>query len=381
MLLLNDIKKLREKTDNINVLKAAFDAGSNNLSYILRIYEMLENDEFKIPQEYRDLLAECYATERLLNDKIAIEKLLSSEDFIKKLASMSIDEVNAYIELCHQETYNDMLTNTSVIKNYSTKAHLEIIKLSDEIRDLEPEIKAIFVTAVNLKQNISTIKIIIKTLKVGLNESNKKLLSSLLTSNDFYAKYNSAVIIEIITAIMETTDIKLATIIATIALNGFWLDMAFSFQNILSLLAQCKENTRYILTCPKVYTYGQENLTQIIELINEYPHLLKYFNNSHLNEVFSFEELISLMDEYSLKDQANFNIFAKVFENIKAEEEKETICSVLKEELDKYLYSSTIGEYLDLCNSIEEFLAAIKPRYDANDCIYLESSLTLTSKE
>ncbi len=379
MLTLEKIKEIRRFTNDIEVLKTAIGLNNSDVQYITRIYDMLNNLETKVPEEYADIVVKNYITQRLIGNKIGIEKLVESIEFKHKLPSLTKEELLKYMELCDKDDAKDLLTNLTIIKNYNAQDHFELIEMGKKIRTKQTEIKDIFFAGIENKCSVSTIRIIIKTIDTHLTDVNRGEIARLLTSSKFYELYSDVDMVDIISAVLLLKEGKDIKAFVNVMLSGSWKNAKYSItiNQISELVKLTNEINQHLLEREATYELEYEDIVEVLEITEESSHLVALFTNDFIKEHLTHEEIISLIQEFDLKNTESFDSYTTALSIIIQVGIKESLYEDLRNSLTKEIYETTVGEYLATCNSISEFISALERDYKDTDPVDTSAELNL----
>lgn len=382
MLTLEKIKELAKYTDSIKVLQAVCNLSDGDIKYVIRIYDMFKEENLNISQEFADIIAESYITQRLIDSKIAIEKLIGLEKFREKIPTLTKDELLRYMEICNEETNNDLVYNANIIENYSSKDHLAIIDMATLVREKSVEIKDIFMAGITNKCPVDTVRIIIKSIDSRLTSINKSGLVRLLTSSAFYELYPDIDMVEVITEILLLQDQKDIDVLVDVALSGAWMNGKYGlkFSQVAALLPYTNENNKSLLEKELTYELEYEDIIEVLITTKEDSHLVPLFTNEFVREHLSCEQIISLIQEFDLSNLENFDLYLTAISLIRQSGIKESLYQDLRTSLAKEIYETTVGEYLATCKSISEFISTIEKERKDTDPIGPTTELNLKLK-
>lgn len=375
MITLENFKELAKYTDSSKVGKAALELSSSDIKYVIRLYDMLGEEKLNISKEHIDIVVESYIKQRLIENKIAIEKLVESEEFRMKIASLTDKELAKYMELCDKDESNDLLTNGIIISNYNVEDHFTIIEMGPEIYSKKTEIKNIFFAAINNKCPISYIKTLIKSVENILTPVNTNDLTRLLVSTDFY-KYSNITMIEIIAEIGAIQDERILKLLVDIALAGYW-EHAFTFKQVVELAQTTSLNNQSLLEKETTYEKSYEDIVEMLGITEISPHLVTLFANETINNNLSYEQIINLIQNYDLNSEENYDKFAALLSKIIKRGIKNNLYDDLCTKLNEDVYEQTISEYLNECNSINEVIKTLESNFKNTDFIDPNAILTL----
>lgn len=379
MLSLEKIKDLRRYTESINVLKVACKLTDSDIQYAIRLYSILEEKELHISKEFADIIVESYIIQRLINNKITIEKLVESSEFRKKISILTEIELKKYMELCDKGDFNGLLINENIIINYSPEDHFAIISMYPQMSTKNAIIKNIFFAALDNKCSPSIIRIIIKLIEQHLTLENSEEIVKLLTSKTFYELYPDIDILEICTCVISAIDIRELSLLVNIALSGCWINSKFGIKfSQIADIAHITNSTNLILL-EKAITYNLEydDIVEMIILNQESTHLVDFFTDDFLSNHLSHEQRISLTQEFELNSPKNYDKFTAALNIIRQLGIRESLYADLRKMLYKDVYETTVSEYLASCRSISEFIIQIEQNFNNSDHIDTNSTLLL----
>lgn len=382
MLTLEKIKELATYTDSIKVLQAACNLSNSDIKYVKRIYNILKEESLNITQEFADIIAENYITQRLVNSKIPIEKLVESAEFKQKVQELTKEELLKYMELCNSEKCNDLLYNKVVLATYSAKDHFAIIEMADKVRNKATEIKDIFFAGISNNCPVDTIRIIIKSIDTRLTEINKGEMARLLTSESFYELYSSTDMVEVITRVLSLQDQRDIKVLVNVALSGAWIKgkYAIKFSQVAELVSQTNENNQLLLEKELTYELEYDDIVEMLKITQNAAHLVPLFTNEFVREHLSYEQIVDLIQEFDLSNPESFDTYATALSMIIQTGIKESLYQDLRTSLAKEIYVTTVGEYLSTCNSIAEFIKTIERECKDTDPIGTNTELNLKLK-
>lgn len=382
MLTLEKIKEIRRFTDDIEVLRAAMNLNNSEVQYITRIYDMLINLEIKPSAEYSDIVVKNYITQRLIASKISIEKLVESIEFKHKLPNLTEEELAKYMELCDSDSNNDLITNTTILANYSAKDHFALIEMGKTIKTKQTEIKDIFFAGIENKCPVDTIRIIIKSIDTHLTPVNKGEIARLLTSGSFYDLYSNVDMVEVITGVLSLETVKDIKVLVNVALSGAWKNAKYSikFSQIAELAKLTSETNQLLLEKEATYELDYEDIVEMLDITKKASHLTTLFTNDFVRENMSHEQMVSLIEEFDLASPENFDAYATALSIIIQMGIKESLYQDLRTGLAKEVYETTVGEYLATCTSISQFIETLSRECKDTDPIGTNTGLNLKLK-
>lgn len=379
MLSLEKIKDLRKYTESTKVLKTACKLSDSNIQYVISLYTILEEKELHISREYADIIVESYIRQRLINNKLIIEKLVESSEFRKKISKLTETELKQYMELCDKNDFNGLLTNEKIIINYSSKDHFAIIAMFPQISAKNAKLKDIFYATLDNKCSPNTIRVIIKLIDKYLTPDNSEEIVKLLTSKTFYELYLEIDIIEILISIISALDIREISLLVNIALLGCWINSKYdiNFSQIADIVHITNPTNQILLEKEETYNLEYDDIVEMLNLNQESTHLVDFFTNEFLKEHLSHEQMLSLIQEFELSYPKNYNKFTTALSVIRQLGIKESLYEDLRKVLYKDIYETTVDEYLDSCKSISEFIASLEKNFKDSDHIDPNSTLLL----
>lgn len=369
MLTFNSIKELAKITSSNKVMKAALGLNDGYIDYVKRLYDvsMFGNEKLNVPASYIDIIAENYINQRLLNDKTCIEKLIQVKEFRIKLASMSLEDLEKYMNICDENSFNDVVTNGDIIANYTPKDHFALIEMSKELRNKKSSLKDMFFMAIKNKVSIENIKKLLKVLEESLTDANAEEMNILINSDEYY-KLPMAIKKRCIGLILVTEDARKRKLFAKIIAKGAWYDN-ISIENVVALVGITTISSQSILEKDSIFEYTYEEIVKIIQTINGCNHLITIFASETVTSHLSYDDIMELIDKYDLNDTGNFDKFVTVLSQIVQKGIENSLYDDLCLALDKEIYQTTISDYLDTCASIEEFILCLEGQYKDSDPI------------
>lgn len=384
MLTLQKIKELSKLTTSSKVIKAALNLNDDTIRYVERLYdkEMFNASDADImAKENIDIIAEAYINQRLLNDKTCIEKLLASESFKKKATTMIAEELKKYIKLCDDYAIHEILTNDGIIKNYSPKDHFELIQTFDNISTKNAIIVEFFKKAVQVILPVSYIKDLVVVLEQSLNRENSGEIVILINSPEFYKLpliTMKAVLRKLYCTEHKDQRLNLVKIIS----KGIWQEKnKWTFEELYELTLILTSYSQGLLEKESIYEYDYNQIVNIVQLVNTNNHLATLFKNEMITSQLSFEDIIELIDIYDLRHTANFDAFVSAISKVIEKGINISFYDDICEELDRDIYQSTITDYLDTCESIEDFIKTLEEEYKDTDPVDPNAILALSNPE
>lgn len=379
MLTLQKIKELSKLTNSSKVIKASLNLNDETIQYVERLYA--SDDYQSIPKESMDILAEAYINQRLINDKTCIEKLLASSSFKEKAETMTENELKEYVRLCDSYALHEILTSDSIIKNYSPNNHFELIKLYDEISKKNPIIMEFFKKAIENKLPVSYMKDLSKVMENNLNNENSSDIVILINSEEFY-QLSLTTMIALFIKMNSLTQKDKRHLLAKVISKGYWHAAdKWTFDELYEIILVITPYTQGLLEKKSTYEYSYDQISTIVGLINTNSHLFPLFTNDIIISHLTYDDTIELIDKYDLRYHRNFDKFTTALSQVIENGIEVSLYDDICDELDHEIYQSTISDYLDTCESIQEFIETLEGKYNDSDPINPSAMLTLNNPE
>ncbi|MCH5166472.1 MAG: hypothetical protein J1F35_01140 [Erysipelotrichales bacterium] len=355
-----DINELNKYTNNVSILKLLLNLDDEAVNDIISLYKSFE--AYNVAQDKKDAIIENYVKNGLYEYKIEIKKILTKNNFLSSVASMSIKQIKEFMKYCNEpELRETILTDESLengkIENNLTmlRRELEKKKQIDKIRKCLEEI--------GINQNYIA-KIIDAFSNIKYYEIRNKLVK-LLTNKQFYSAKSEFDILVVIKYFSNIESVEHLN--CTVKIINFMNERdGYFISDLLYVVNVIMANSNKLDFLVNKYVFRNNTLENIIAMINAYlayPTLKLLINEKTVSRI-TWLEFTHLTIVGDLLIDENMVAINKELNRLLANDNKDNLYTSLLEFINRNEYNQTVAAYLNGCNTIEEFINSVKNTID-----------------
>lgn len=384
---IEEIKKIREYTNNIEILKLTMGINYRDIKYVINIYERLSENGRNISEEKRDMIVKSYIKNRLMNDVIAIEKLINNDSFLDAVENMGPDTLKRYLKYCKTDTSPDSLFDSELYRFKLPEEHIRMIEEEDKAKRKAFKLTIVLSNA-SAKYGINTARIFASYKKLDKVEA--KYAYKLLKNEKYYEGKSETDVLAALSFLTSLHNPVLEEIACSILA---YVPKAFLPTNenaLKELVAHIRhsECDYSILKNKSIFEKNSvEEIKELLDLSNQKGSkiLINEKTVSFLTKK-DYDKIRDIIEDPNTDDSRvdapNEEFARKLIENkegikniIEDEDKtkfKEKIISLLLHQE----YKQTVYEYLATCKSLDEFLDKTK-HFNDNDDVLRQTLLTI----